>query len=303
MKVLSLFDGISCGMVALERTGIPVESYHAFEIEPEAIKISKKNYPDIEQCGDVMGADFTKYIGVDLLLAGFPCQDLSINKADRQGLKGSRSCLFWQAVRAIKEAQPRYFMIENNYKMPEEDKEIISKVLGVDPILIDSQAVSGQQRKRLYWTNIPGITQPPQKEIQVIDVLENTQGENLISITRFNDKKNLSDRVKKPLRIGTIGKGGQGERVYSVYGKSVTLKANGGGRGAKTGLYLIGDTVRKLTPLEAERLQTLPDNYTAADGVSATSRYKAVGNGWTVDVIAWILSFIPSKEAEEEWTA
>lgn len=295
MKVLSLFDGISCGMIALERAGIHVERYVAYEIEPNAIKISEKNYPQIQHCGDVMQADFTQYKGFDLITAGFPCQDLSINKANRQGLKGKRSGLFWEAVRAIREVQPKYFFIENNYKMPEEDKKTISETLGVEPILIDSSMVSAQQRKRLYWTNIPGIVLPSDKNIHVIDIIENTHAENLINVTKFNGKEQLKERINKPLRIGTIGKGGQGERVYSVYGKSVTLTANGGGRGAKTGLYFINGTIRKLTPIEAERVQTLPDNYTFVAGIHNTQRYKSIGNGWTVDVIAHILSFIPDK--------
>jgi DNA (cytosine-5)-methyltransferase 3A len=299
MKVLSLFDGISCGMVALERAGIPVERYVAYEIEPNAIKISKKNYPQIERCGDVRTADFSLYKDFDLLLAGFPCQDLSINTANRKGLKGERSGLFWEVVRAIVEASPKYFLIENNYKMPKEDLETITQTLKVQPILIDSGALSAQQRKRLYWTNIPNIEQPIQENINVIDILEKANAENLIDEVNFSNCDELCERQEKPVRIGTIGKGGQGERVYSVYGKSVTLTANGGGRGAKTGLYLINNTVRKLTPLEAERCQTLPDNYTEAEGITATSRLKVVGNGWTVDVIAHILSYLKAVNLNE----
>lgn len=295
MKILSLFDGISCGMVALQRAGIPVDRYVAYEIEPNAIKISKKNYPQIERCGDVTKADYEQYRGFDAIFAGFPCQDLSINKANRQGLKGERSGLFWQLVRAINEVKPKRFLVENNYKMPEEDKAIISKTLGVQPILYDSGDVSPQSRWRLYWTNIP-VTHPlPKKNIVVADIIEGSNGENLISEVKFNGHERCTDRANKPVRIGTIGKGGQGERVYSIYGKSVTLKANGGGRGAKTGLYLIDGTVRKLTPLEAERCQTLPDNYTEVDGISMTNRLKCIGNGWTVDVIAHILSHIKGE--------
>lgn len=298
MRVISLFDGISGGMVSLERAEIPVEKYIAYEIEPNAIEISKKNYPQIEHCGDVVTADFTQYKGYDLLLAGFPCQDLSINKANRQGLKGKRSGLFWEAVRALKEAEPKYFLFENNFKMPEEDMRIITDTLGVEPIMIDSSLVSAQQRKRLYWTNIKGIQQPTDKKINVIDIIQNVAAENLITEVKFNNKREQRERINKPLRIGTIGKGGQGERVYSVYGKSVTLTANGGGRGAKTGLYLIGDSVRKLTPLEAERVQTLPDDYTKVDGITPTQRYKTIGNGWTVDVIAHILKPLKNFELE-----
>lgn len=295
MKVLSLFDGISCGRIALERAKIPVEKYVAYEIEPNAIKISKKNYPQIEHCGDVTKADFTQYRGNELILAGFPCQDLSINKANRKGLKGERSGLFWELVRAIEEVQPKFFLVENNYKMPDEDLKTISKTLGVEPFFINSGNVSAQQRYRLYWTNIPNVKQPEDKNIILADIVEATNRENLIDITQFNGKEALKEKHNKPLRIGTIGKGGQGERVYSIYGKTVTLTANGGGRGAKTGLYLINDAVRKLTPLEAERAQTLPDNYTKVDGISETARLKSIGNGWTVDVIAHILTNLRSE--------
>jgi DNA (cytosine-5)-methyltransferase 3A len=293
MKVLSLFDGISCGMVALERAGIPVERYVAYEIESNAIKISKKNYPQIEHCGDVTTADFTQYRDFDLIIAGFPCQDLSINKAKREGLKGKRSGLFWHLARAIQEVKPKYFLVENNYKMPQEDLDTISQTLGVKPILINSGVISAQQRHRLYWTNIPNVKQPNPKCINVIDIIEKINAENLIDEVIFNGKENNSERIQKPLRIGTIGKGGQGERVYSVYGKSVTITANGGGRGAKTGLYLIDGAVRKLTPLEAERCQTLPDNYTKLEGISMQARMLTIGNGWTVDVIAHIFTNLP----------
>lgn len=286
MNVLSLFDGISCGYIALERAGINVDRYVAYEIDENAIKISKNNYPDIEHKGDVVKADFTEYKGYDLILAGFPCQDLSINTKDRQGLKGERSGLFWELVRAIEEVKPRYFLVENNYKMPKEDEAIITETLGVKPIMINSALLSGQTRKRLYWTNITTY-QPQDKKIVVNDIITKEKRENLINLTTFNNNVTNKDYMAAPRRIGTIGKGGQGERVYSLYGKSVTITANGGGRGAKTGLYLIDDTVRKLTPLECERLQTLPDNYTA--GLSDTARVKAIGNGWTVDVIAHIL--------------
>ena len=283
-------------MVALERAGIPVERYVAYEIEPNAIKISKKNYPQIEQCGDATTADFWQYKGFDLVIGGFPCQDLSINKANRKGLKGERSRLFYELARAIWEVKPKYFMVENNYKMPDEDMRTISEILGVQPVLINSALFSAQQRKRLYWTNIPIKELPKSNSAVVADIVEQYDKENLISEVKFNGKQNCCDRKSQPLRIGTIGKGGQGERVYSIYGKSVTLTANGGGRGAKTGLYLIDGKVRKLTPKEAERLQNLPDDYTKLTDVSDTQRLKAIGNGWTVDVIAHILKKVRKED-------
>lgn len=291
MKVLSLFDGISCGLVALEKAGIPVERYVAYEIEESAIEISSKSFPDIERRGDVTEADFTEFTGFDLLLGGSPCQDLSINKKNRQGLEGKRSGLFWEYVRALREAEPRYFLFENNYNMPREDEEKITEALGVNPIMVNSALVSPQQRRRLYWTNIPDIKQPVDVDSMTVnDIIEHdVKRENLFDETIFNRNMFKIGYHNKPLRIGTIGKGGQGERVYSVHGKTVTLTANGGGRGAKTGLYLIDGAVRKLTPKEAERAQGLPDDYTLVDGVSDNQRYKAIGNGWTIDVIVHFL--------------
>lgn len=288
MKVLSLFDGISCGMVALERAGISVERYVAYEIDENAIKVSKHNYPFIEHRGDVTNADFSEYIGFDAVIAGFPCQDLSINKRDRKGLNGERSGLFWVLVKALQIIKPKWFLIENNHKMPESDKKIISETIGVDPVLVNSSSVSAQSRWRLYWTNIPLIYPFSDKRLCVKDILcFDAKEDNLIDEVRFNGKENEKAYCNKTKRIGTIGNGGQGERVYSIYGKSTNLTANGGGRGAKTGLYLIGDCVRKLTPIEAERLQTLPDNYTDCV-VASGKRIGLCGNGWTVDVIAHI---------------
>lgn len=173
MRVLSLFDGISCGHVALERAGIPVEVYYASEIDKYAIQITQKNYPDTIQLGDINNIDFTEFIGkVDLLIGGSPCQDLSISKNNRQGLQGSRSGLFYKYVEALETIKPKYFLLENVASMKKEDKDTITSILGVEPILINSALVSAQQRKRLYWTNIPDITQPQDKGILLQDILE-----------------------------------------------------------------------------------------------------------------------------------
>ena len=301
-------------MVALERAGIQVERYVAYEIEPSAIKISQKNYPQIEHCGDVTTADFTQYQGFDLLIGGSPCQDLSIANQNGKGLRGERSGLFWEYYRALTTAKPKYFLFENVASMKKTDKETITKFLGVEPIMINSALVSGQQRKRLYWTNIPEIKQPADKGIYLKDILQDeavvpcelrTRKDYIESYKRLKTKSNKkavsltdvhTDSIYfKPLRIGYFNTAGQGDRIYSVQGKSVCISANGGGRGAKTGLYRIelpdGDyIVRKLSPVECERLQTLPDNYT--EGLPYNKRIKAIGNGWTVDVIAHILTGI-----------
>ena len=311
MKVLSLFDGISCGMVALERAGINVERYDAFEIDKYAIKVSEKNYPQIVHHGDVFGGNFADFKGYDLLLGGSPCTYWSIAKAGREttpdGIGGK---LFMEYVRALRESDCKYFLYENNNSIHQNIKDFISEQLGVQPIMINSALVSAQQRKRCYWTNIPGVCQPKDKGILLKDILESgvawqdksycmTAGYNG-AIFRNTLQKSQRSMIAEPTRIGQYGNGGQGQRICSVRGKSVTLSANGGGQGAKTGLYKIdlpdGDyIIRKLTPVEAERLQTLPDNYT--EGISKTQRYKCIGNGWTVDVIAHILTFLP-KELE-----
>ena len=275
MRVLSLFDGISCGQVALERAGIPVEVYYASEIDKYAIQITQKNYPDTIQLGDINNIDFTEFIGkVDLLIGGSPCQDLSISKNNRQGLLGSRSGLFYKYVEALETIKPKYFLLENVASMKKEDKDTITSILGVEPILINSALVSAQQRKRLYWTNIPNITQPQDKGILLRDILESglpylEKAEALTAsyngaVFWNSIQKHQRTMIAEPIRIGQYGKGGQGQRIYSVQGKSVSLSANGGGQGAKTGLYKIdlpdGEyLIRKLTPLECERLQTLPE--------------------------------------------
>ena len=340
-------------MLALERAGIPVEKYDAFEIDKYAIAVSEKNYPNIVHHGNVFDGDFTQFKGYDLLLGGSPCTYWSIAKKGRETTSdGMGFKLFMEYVRALHESECKYFLYENNYSIHQNIKDEISKYLGVQPIMINSALVSGQNRKRCYWTNIPNVAQPEDKGIMLADILEDGlpwqdksycmtaryQGaifsntlerkqrtmiavpvgaaqrgrytqtgsrskkaeggtEQFIEVRKDN-KSNCLTTVQKdslvctPVRVGQYGKGGQGQRIYSVRGKSVTLSANGGGQGAKTGLYKIdlpdGDyIIRKLTPIEAERLQTLPDNYTA--GISNTQRYKCIGNGWTVDVIAHIL--------------
>lgn len=307
MKVLSLFDGISCGRLALERANLPVERYDAFEIDKYAIAVSKNNFPDIVHHGNVFKGDFKKFKGYDLLIGGSPCTYWSVAKKGRETTAdGEGFRLFMEFVRALKESQCRYFIYENNYSIHQNIKAEISEKLGVQPIIINSALVSAQNRKRCYWTNIPSVIQPQDKGILLKDILESGIGwqDKSYCMTASYDgavfrntlerkqRTMVAEPVIKPIRVGEYGKGGQGQRIYSVYGKSVSLTANGGGQGAKTGLYKIdlpdGDyIIRKLTPVEAERLQTLPDDYTM--GISNTQRYKCIGNGWTVDVIAHIL--------------
>lgn len=282
VKVLSLFDGISCGMVALERAGIPVERYTAYEIEPSAIKISQKNYPQIEHCGDVTTADFTQYQGIDLLMGGSPCQSLSIVQSKtRQHLDG-KSKLFFEFVRALEEAKPRYFLFENVASMNEESKAVISECLGCDPVFIDSKLFSAQQRPRYYWTNIPfEKALPPECPTVLRDIMQPDVDEKYF----YSHPLENVDMSKQVCATMVFKNHEMHKRIFNPNFKCHTLTTVGGGNAHKK--VMDNGRARKLTPLEYERLQTLPDNYTAC--VADTNRYKSIGNGWTVDVIAYIL--------------
>ena len=284
MDVLSLFDGISCGMVAAERAGLKIDNYYAYEIDQNAIKISKKNYPNIVHCGDVITEDFTKYKGIDLIIGGSPCQSLSITTgANRTNLDG-KSRLFFEFARALKESCPKYFLFENVASMNEKSKHIISECLGCEPVYINSENFSAQNRPRLYWTNIP-----LNNEINICgdvlkDILENSVDEKYF----YNCGYDFHGEDKHVVATLDVNTHEMLKRVYSKNFKCPTLTCVHGGYQQKK-VYVNG-RCRKLTPVEYERLQTLPDNYTA--GVSDTARYTAVGNGWTVDVITYILKNI-----------
>lgn len=175
MKVLSLFDGIACGRVALERAGVKVDRYVAYEIDRNAIKIAQSNYPDIEEHGDVTKGDFRQFAGFDLVIGGSPCQCWSIAKSGHgreTDADGIGWALFSQFVRAWKESGARYFLYENNASMSKSIRDEITKTFGVEPIEINSELVSAQTRKRLYWTNIPGASVPADRGIKLQSILE-----------------------------------------------------------------------------------------------------------------------------------
>lgn len=287
MRVLSLFDGISCGMVALERADINVHRYVAYEIEKSAIKVSKKNYPHIEQCGDVTKADFTAYEGFDLLIGGSPCQDLSNYKYDRgevKGLEGEKSNLFYHFVRALRECKPKYFLLENVASMEQKWSDVISEELGVEPILINSSLLCAAERKRLYWTNIPIIDLPEDKGILLKDII--VPSEQVPEKYWYNKPFTYNGDDKKVQCTLHITGHRNMKEVYNLNSKCNTLLCDGDGGHRQKKVYQNGKC-RKLMPIEYERLQTLPDDYTAC--VSDSRRYTVVGNGWTVDVIAHIL--------------
>ena len=301
MNILSLFDGMSCGQIALNKAEIPYSKYYASEIDKYAIQITQKNYPETVQLGDVSKINIDSLPKIDLLIGGSPCQGFSA-AGKKLNFEDPRSKLFWEYVRIKEELNPKWFLLEN-VMMKKEWIDIISSALKVQSIMINSSDFSAQNRKRLYWTNIQ-VRKWGKKEIYLKDILESVTSDRLksycidaqyykgITLQSYITKHRRT-QIFETVRLGEIGKGGQAERVYSVNGKSVSLCAQGGGQGAKTGLYHIDLPdgqyyIRKLTPVECERLQTVPDNYTK--GVSNTQRYKMLGNGWTVDVIAHILS-------------
>lgn len=314
MKVLSLFDGIGAARQALKELNIDCQ-YYASEIDKYAIQIAKANHPDIVHIGDVKDLKLKPPIfnidyEIDLLIGGSPCQDLSIAKKDRKGLEGNRSSLFYEYLRILNEVKPKYFILENVASMSKESKEIITKELfGIEPKLINSSLLTAQNRKRYYWVGklVDGkyqkvkIEQPEDEKIYLKDIIEDgiAYQEKSHSLTAsyygavFWNSIIKKQRTMIPIRLGHFNKGGQGDRIYSVKGKSVCLSANGGGRGAKTGLYKIdlpdGDyIVRKLTPTECCRLQGFPDNYVSM--VSNTQGYKGLGNSFTVPVIKHIIN-------------
>lgn len=356
MNVLSLFDGMSCGRIALDRAGIKVDNYFASEIDKYAISVSKHNYPDIKHIGDVTQVKASDLPKIDLIIGGSPCQGFSF--AGKQlNFNDPRSVLFFEFVRILKEIReynPNVLFLLENVKMKKEYQDVISEQMGVEPIKINSALVSAQNRERLYWSNIPA-SPLVDKGILLKHIVEdgNVDRDKSLAITTriagatldryfskshhqivFLDKHNSDKGLKcigalKSKKWKDDGKNlqrnfSQGERIYSIEGKSPTLSANGGGTAGSSALIQVGKATninghdlikriysiegksptlntmtggnrepkiavdgkhwRKLTPLECERLQTVPENYTAT--VSNSQRYKMLGNGWTVDVIA-----------------
>lgn len=286
MKVLSLFDGISCGMVALERAGIKVDKYVAYEIDENAIKVSKTNYPQIEHKGNVFEADYSN-MSFDLLIGGSPCTYWSIAKASSGERETTASGLgfelFMEYVRALKETKPKYFLYENNASMSKEIKNAITNELCVEPIMIDSADFSAQTRKRLYWTNIKVDKYTP-KDLRIKDIVYDNNYKNKNCDKYLHTIKKLKNR--DAIKWDSSGKGyySQQNVARGFNEKMNTLTARGVD---KCNIWLGGTKYRWIHPVEAERLQTLPDGYT--DILSDSQRIKVLGNGWTVDVIAHIL--------------
>ncbi|MPM00578.1 Modification methylase HpaII [bioreactor metagenome] len=280
MKILSLFDGISCGRVALERAGIPVEKYYASEIDKYAIRVAQKNYPDTIQVGDVTQIDGSKFRDIDILIGGSPCQGFSF--AGKQlNFEDPRSKLFFEYVRILNEIKPKYFLLEN-VCMKKECEDVISQALGVFPMMINSSLVSAQNRKRLYWTNISKVTRPKDRGIVWGDVREHGVPSGAFYYT--DKAKNWIHRHEE--------RTGKKLKIFDDGDKMQMLEASMHKKYSSQRFFGINDTygIRYITPLECERCQTLPDEYTSC--VSNTQRYIQLGNGWTVDVVAHILGFV-----------
>jgi len=312
MKVLSLFDGMSCGRIALDRLGIEVDTYYASEIDKYAITVAKENYPDTIHVGDITQLDPNDFKDIDLILAGSPCQGFSF--AGKQlAFDDPRSSLFFEFIRLLKAIKPKYFLLEN-VRMKKEFLDVISEQVGVKPILIDSALVSAQTRKRFYWTNIPNVNQPKDKGILLKDILLSDVEEPMLS-NIYGGFKEKKPRVHtdKSVTIRTASGGGHiPSLIHSAKALAYMNRKVKGGRthwdfahhsdikneksscvtanlykGVPYNVLVDAKCIRKVDPIEAERLQTVPDNYT--NHVSNTQRYKMLGNGWTVEVICHIL--------------
>ena len=313
MNVLSLCDGMSCGQIALDRLGIEVDNYYASEINKYSIKVTQRNYPDTVQIGDMWGINEEKLdkLGkIDLVMAGIPCRDLS--KITRnggsenweemhekgKGIEGEHSKLFFKFVEILSYIKNKnekvYFLFENVESMGENDKRIITKSLGVEPIMINSGLVSAQERKRYYWTNIDAKNNPKKQDLVLEDIM---MGADEVKELENNSRMNfwydndfefhgLSKRVCATLKF-SFSAHDIVKRVYNPKFKSPALTACRGGNLQKK-VYQDGKC-RKLTPLEYERLQTVPEGYTNVKVVSNTRRYNMLGDGWTVDVIVHLL--------------
>ena len=368
MKILSLFDWMACWYEALVRAWIKIDKYYASEIDKYAIQIALKNHPDIIEIWDVCNVKWEDYQDIDLLIWGSPCQWFSV-AGKMLNFEDPRSKLFFEYVRLLREIKPRYFLLEN-VKMKKEWQDIISRELWVEPIEINSSLVSAQNRRRLYRTNIPNVSQPKDKGIMLKDILQENVDEKYyysqerwekLLANKYEILKRLEDVESKCATIVTNWWGNHEKKIVVSHcpasrefdwqwfrdDKSPTLCArdykdpkcalelenNGGGgtlliKQATKQWYIVanewdgislaypnsttrrwrvikwksatltthGDewvyskVIRKLTPIEYERLQTLPDGYT--EWVSDSQRYKMLGNWWTVDVISHIFSFM-----------
>ena len=306
MNVLSLFDGHSTGYLSLKNAGIKIDNYYASEIDPNPIEISKKNYPDIIRLRDVTKIDVKELPKIDILIGGSPCQGFS-RAGKCLNFNDPRSALFFEFVRILNEIRSInpdvYFMLEN-VNMKKEWIEIINENLGVNGVHINSKLVSAQHRERVYWTNIPNLTVPEDRGIKLLDILEDVSPEGFIEKDGILFDPTISEasrnlvtvvdgevRVKQTVKKGYIvAENGDGVNLAFPTSKSRrgrVIKEKSSTLDCVCNICVFHNgMIRRYTITELERLQTLPDGYT--DGVSETARRKAIGNGWTAEVITHI---------------
>lgn len=310
MKVLSLCDGMSCGRLALERCGFTVEEYYASEIKDIAIKVTLDNYPDTVEIGDVRNVSYKDgklhtekgvfNVGnIDLVMFGSPCQTFSvaIPTEHRIGFENKdKSGLFFECYRILQEVNPKYFLVENVRSMKNTDRDIISGYLGVQPIMIDSALVAPAMRKRYYWTNIPNVTQPEKKDVPLQSILTSgyTERNKARCLAVIDSRPNTT-----PIKMF--------HRYYSSGFTTVIFKDrkhyldccnyyNTHYKGMAAVDIPVGETdvfdgVRYFNKIEMERCQTVPEGYTKC--LTRNEAADVLGDGWTIDVVAHILSFIP----------
>ena len=299
LNVLSLFDGIGCSRLALKKSpNLKVNKYFYSEVDKNCIELLKTKYPDDIYVGAVENIDIKKLPKIDLLIGGSPCQDLS-NAHKGDGIGGVRSSLFYQFVKIKNKLKPKYFLLEN---VKNKWSKLMDKEIGVSGIELNSLYLSGQYRPRVYWSNIEfNEINQDSKNKTIKDYLEKKFDNkyffnlNLKKINKTNNQKKLKSGINKIFIIPReqLKDNERQRRVYDINGKSPTLLAR-----SDTPKIFINKRIRKLTPLECERLQGLPDNYTS--DFSNTTRYKMIGNGFTVQVIKYILSFIGKKTTKKK---
>jgi DNA (cytosine-5)-methyltransferase 3A len=275
MNVLSLFDGMSCGQLALQKVGINITNYFASEIKPHAMAITQQNFPNTKQLGDVTKIKASDLPQIDLLIGGSPCQDFSRANRVQKGADGEKSGLFWEYVRLLKELKPKYFLLEN-VRMKKEWQDLISEELGVQPVRINSSLVSGVLRDRFYWTNIPMDELPQDKNINLRGIIDDGYVDRDKGMCLL---ESYSRPLKNPVKIA---------RRYFKYGFwQVVFKDEETYNKLKDNYELAqeGD-VRYMNQNEMERAQSVPEGYT--NSLTRNDAACLLGDGWTVDVIAHI---------------
>lgn len=299
ITVLSLFDGMSCGQIALERARIKVNNYYASEIKKHAIKVTKEHYPNTIHIGDVTKVSYKNGIlysengnfevgEIDLLIGGSPCQNFSIARATRykiDGLEGDKSKLFYEYLRLLREVNPKYFLLEN-VKMKKESEEQLNNYMGVKGIHINSNLVSYQNRPRIYWTNIPGVEIPQDRNINFQDYKDTDYNYcKQFKVNRTPSREKMWNNGNGKNTIGTCANVTNSNKIYCI-----TRKQD---RSPNSGLIEFEDFCRYLTRREIELAQTLPVGYT--DSLSYNQMQDLCGDGWTVDVIVHIFKRLPIR--------